>query len=484
MYRNKITGAKLRKLRLAAGLSLDAMAARTGYTKGYISALELDHFAITDKARQKITRALSTQSASRNEKNSPWDAALPDFKSAAELPASADRPTLAVGSTVHGSATQLSMASIQLFHQAAEQNSVPVENRTIGILTHRPYGFISQILHLHSPWMNALDALLRSGYEVMHLLDLRYTKPYENLQLLRYLIRSFRNQPSLCTDYKIYNFRGSSVSLSHDMFLVPGFGAILGFPTDSYEMVDSGIYLNDAPQLHILENYFSTLASHAVPMFTFFSVATAALGTALHAMDSIPYPRYLISHGLPSALIPPQQFASRNRRIYGNDPAAAMRGELQGIRHDTQLTLARRYAYRFTLSKAWVLDFLQGTAPFPFDSSDAPFTKPEATAAVKAIIQLLRTLPKLELCLLDQIPDDLKEFTWYGVDNRVMLMPLAGRDAAGAVLPKIHIDIQERLFVNAFASMAENIWKSQPERNRDKTYVQHWLQEAVANAFE
>lgn len=474
------TGASLRHLRLKNGISLTELARLTGYTKGYLSALEHEHFKISDKARTKYLSALSgpdiklpPPSGKKRNNNFSLLQPIPSPQKSLVCP---PLTSLHENKVFHGSPESLLLASMSLFQAAAEKNHPPQPDFPVGIVTHRPHVFAAQVWPLHGFWRQSVNRLISQGFHIQHIMDIRHSSDEENLRLLRYLLHSFTDADGLIGDYQIRAFNNSRNSVSHDLFLVPGFGGLLGFPTHEYDCVDSAIYTTNSDQLKIYESYFRVLIKETSPLMTFFNAKSLIFLQEVLSLEMQAKSRFFSGIALPLNLIPSEQYASRlqnKQDLLGDEP---LRVELQSIRYHGQLDKTNNHFYKVILSKTWIRAFLRGNASFPHDRYQSPFSAAEAGKIIESLIQSLKSLPKLELCLLDEVPKELTEFSWYGVLDKLILISLPKEKSAGGSSELLRCNIQDRSFFNIFKKINQTIWDAQPESNRLKETVIQWLE--------
>ena len=472
--------AELRQLRIDNGISLTKLAGLTGYTKGYLSALEHEHFKVTDKVRKRYLLALSEpdykfpmQTGQKMKKATSFFHPLSTSQQKTICP---PLPSLHENTVFQGSPTSLLLSSMSLFRDAADKKHQPQPDFPVGIITHRPHIFAEQSWPLDHFWRKSANHLLSQGFQIQHIMDIRHSSDKENIQLLRYIINSFKGDGAIRGDYQIRGFKNARSSVSHDMFLIPGFGALLGFPTQQYDRVDSAIYTAQPEQLKVYESYYRVLINETSPLMTFFNPKSFVFLQEVLSLETHSKQRFFSGIALPLNLIPPEQYASRLQRqadLLGDEE---LRVEFQSIRYHGQREKTLHHPYKVILSKSWVCLFLQGKAPFPHDRYQIPFSSSEAGAIISSLIESLKQLPRLEVCLLDHVPLELVEFSWYGINEKLILISLPKENATNDSPDLLRCNIQDRYFFNIFKKLNQSIWDAQPESNRSKPNILKWLE--------
>lgn len=471
---------ELRQLRIDSGISLTKLAELTGYTKGYLSALEHEHFKLTDNVRKKYLRALSgpdynslVQTAPKMKRTLSFFRPLTTSQQDKPCP---PLPSLNENKVLQGSPTSLLLSSMSLFSDAVDKRHQPQPDFPVGIITHRPHIFAAQSWPLHHFWRKSANRLLSQGFQMQHIMDIRQTSDEENFQLLRYIIYSFKGNDRLLGNYQIRGFNNARSSVSHDMFLIPGFGALLGFPTHQYDRVDSAIYTANPDQLNVYESYYRVLLRDTSPLMTFFNAKSLVFLQEVLSLETQAKQRFFSGIALPLNLIPPEQYASRLQKKENLVGDEDLRVEFQSIRYHGQREKTFHHPYKVILAKSWVRLFLQGKAPFHHDRYQTPFSSAEAAAIISSLIESLKQLPRLEVCLLDHVPQELVEFSWYGVNEKLILISLPKENATNDSTELLRCNIQARSFFNIFKKINQSIWDEQPEANRSKPNVLQWLE--------
>jgi hypothetical protein len=379
------------------------------------------------------------------------------------------------------------------------------------LITYQSHDDITKVSpELFEQWRNALRRVLSLGWNVKHLWRLETGEAEKSIPLIRDMLSIL----GLKGRYSPNCFPPGAVKLAaaHDVFVVPGQGALLFLSTGHPQYVDAAIFSSHTEFIEILSGYFSALSAVSRPLLQVFPTHPFDLEFAeaiVHA-EQQPGDRFLLRAELSSTLIPQTVYENRINGILAElpeDKSSDIRRRLERLmeRHKHRLQIfhaksEKNSAIRHISSKkdieyfvetGWRSDHVMRLDQYfvsrgePLDQSFNQKIKQrevvprrDRICCINYVIEQLKTYPRYELALVDQsMETDIFRVDWEVIGTQIALLyyPLKIRKNEERSLA-----VYEPSVASAFHGYFTDLWDSLPSESKDKEQVILWLENQIA----
>ncbi|MGE0686746.1 MAG: helix-turn-helix domain-containing protein [Dehalococcoidia bacterium] len=474
---------RLRAARREYQLSLSDFANRVGYSRSYLSAVELGHLPETEQIVLAYESALGLERGSLREGKQSVARILHRVGHPSIESKSGPSPdlTLEPGSVVVLSREAVLQAMTSLAEEAM-QAGIPADEVFLTSFSHAEDWKLPDAIQ--QPWASLQQGLLRAGWTINHLIRLD-----ENVERSLLVIESMLGLLTAGSRYHaVYAPPGTALPPANDYFVIAGFCALLRF--DTANPSDQAVILFRDPLAvdALVENCSLLLAKMQPLIETISREDPGGFQRHLAQTELVPGERVLVRGALSMedsdpalpelGWVPP---APLDTASSDQDAAAFMRQ-----RYESFLTNVKRHRIRHIYTKSRIADIVEtsrqiGAGLLLLDGDDR-FQPINVRRRLQRLVHSLQSLPNYEVALLDDEEIGLIEaprsesVVYWLVQGNELLLESWPRVASGEAR-HLHIAVHDSSVASAFMEHFKNVWARVTPLNRDRGYVVWWLEQ-------
>jgi hypothetical protein len=332
-------------------------------------------------------------------------------------------------------------------------------------------------------WYSAMREVLGRGWHVRHLwrLNRNVERSVRLTRSMLSLLGSGQYTPSYFNKYE-------ALIPPYDLFIVPGFAALLLFATADGQRHDVALLTRDPEQIALFTGHFAQMEAQTRPLLqSFLPQEARAFGEVLVESEERFGGRVLVKHGL-SLLTEPESWSREDS--YWARRTGRTGEELMALIEQRKRRLAAfktnvgAYRYRDICPMRAVQRmvhegfYLRNIAREP----TVPAPVEDRIEHLCNAIRVLREHENFELALVDAFEEAalpvLPETYWEVTGNTRALVNIRTLDAADRPVD-VDIVIAESTISAAFQHYFELLWERIAPRNREKEFVISWLEQQL-----
>lgn len=490
MGRNEIENlsSRLRAARREAQLSLTTFATRVGYSRSYLSAVELGHLPETEPIVMAYETGLGLPRGSLLEGKQSVARVLHRVStlSAGERDAaSGARLRLPVGKIELLSRDEALRAMATLAMDAVEAEVAAGE---VFITSFSDADDWTTIASEDDPMTPAVFALLTSGWRVNQLVRLN-----QDVSRSLVLMEGMLGLLAASREYRVlFAPGGAAMAPATDLVVIEGHSALIRFDTHDPD-TQAVMVVNDTNGIRALVENAELIRSQMQPLIESVSFEDPVNfeGVLVHT-ESQPGDRALVRGTIgisdfDNALmstddIPRGEFASPHR-------AQARLSQLSEPRLGRLVATLAKNRVRHVYIKSKIeesVNFSQRVGEgLVISEAESRFDPANVRRHLQSLLTLLKDHPNFEIALLDDDESTLIEASrgeslvyWLVQGDELLLesWPKVGEGAAN----HLHIAVHEPSIAAAFMEHFKNVWTRINALNRDRDYVVWWFEQQLA----
>lgn len=474
---------RLRAARREYQLSLSDFANRVGYSRSYLSAVELGHLPETEQIVLAYESALGLERGSLREGKQSVARILHRVGHLSIETTSGPSPdvSLPIGKVVVIPREAVLQAMVSLAEEAMQAN-LPADEVFLTSFSDAEDWKLSE--SVQQPWASLQQGLLRAGWTINHLIRLD-----ENVGRSLLLIESMLALLTAGTRYRaVYAPPGLAMPPANDYFVIAGFCALLRFDT-SDPTEQAVILFKDQLAVSALAENCALLLKSMQPLIE-----------AISREDPGEFQRHLAQ----TELVPGERVLVRGAlSMEDSDPALPEMGWMPATplgtgssesdessfmrqRYESFISNVKRHRIRHIYTKSRIADTVETSrqvgAGLLLMEGDDRFQPMNVRRRLQRLINSLQSLDNYEVALLDddeigliEAPHSESVVYWLVQGNELLLE--SWPHVASGEARHLHIAVHDASIASAFMEHFKNVWARVNPLNREKKFVIWWLEQ-------
>jgi transcriptional regulator with XRE-family HTH domain len=476
---------RLRAARREHQHSLSDFANRVGYSRSYLSAVELGHLPETEQIVLAYEAALGLERGSLREGKQSVARILhrvSHLASASSLEA-VPGVSLPEGRMLVLPREDVLQAMASLADEVVQLDATPDE---VFLTSFSPADDWRVVEAAQQPWTSLQQNLLHAGWAINHLIRLD-----EDVGRSLMLTESMLGLLAADTRYRaMYAPPGTALPPANDCFVIPGHCALLRFDTGDRAQQAVMLVRDRAAVAALAENCGLLLASMRPLIESISRDDPVEFNRHLAQVEKAPGERALVLGALSmddsEAALPEMGWIpSAHLASGGSERDDAF---FRRQRYERFLNAVRRHRIRHIYSKRRIEETVEASrnigAGLLLLEEDDLFQPANVRRRLQRLINSLNSFENYEVALLDREEEGLIEapqsesVVYWLVQGSELLLESWPHVATGEAR-HLHIAVHESSIASAFMEHFKNVWARINPLNREKKYVVWWLEQLV-----